>query len=400
MSYLFQILVEILYLFLDLLKKIIFEKGAKRVSFVKSNLVIADGVRDNRLYKINLGPVKTTKLNVASSGSLMLWHEYLGHVNFKTLQEMNDKEVIVDLKIDQTSEENPFCEGCAYGKQHRLSFPKSGVRLASIIGETFHVDLCGKMSTPSIGGANYFMLLKDDFSRYCYIYFLKNKTDVLDNLMKFYAEVEADGHKIKRLRSDEGLEFCNESVKRFLLNKGIKHEVLIPRTPKQSDFIERQNRTIIESAKAMLYERQLPLYLWAEATYTAVYLKNRTASETIGAITPYEKWFGSKSSVGHLRVFGSEVYVHIPKKEQTKWEKNNQRTIKCQMIGYNDDSKAYRIYDPAGRKILIRRDVIFNENRNRLHEMIEIKIGNKDDQETFEEEIDQKEDDNLLRVTS
>lgn len=71
----------------------------------------------------------------------MLWHECLGHVNFKTLQEMNDKEVVVDLKIDQTSEENPFCEGYAYGKQHRLSFPKSGARRASTVGETFHVDL-------------------------------------------------------------------------------------------------------------------------------------------------------------------------------------------------------------------------------------------------------------------
>lgn len=199
--------------------KVIFEEGAKRVSFVKENLVIADGVRDNRLYKMNLEPVKTTELNIVSFGSLTLWHEHLGHVNFKTPQEMSNKGVVVDLKIDQISEENPFCEGCAYGKQHRLSFPKSGARRASIAGETFHIDLCDKMSTLSIGGANYFMLLKDDFSRYCYVYFLKNKTDVLDNLMKFYAEIEADGHKIKRLRSDGGLEFCNESVRCFLSSK-------------------------------------------------------------------------------------------------------------------------------------------------------------------------------------
>lgn len=144
------------------------------------------------------------------------------------------------------------------------------------------------------------------------------------------------------------------------------------------------------------------LYICGQKQRTqAVYLKNRTTSETIGGITSYEKWFGSKPSVGHLRVFGSEIYVYIPKKERTKWEKNNQRTIKCQMIGYNDDSKAYRIYDPTGRKILIRRDVIFNENRNRLHEMIETKIGNKDDQEHLKKKLtNQKEDDNLLKVTS
>lgn len=205
--------------------KVIFEEGAKRVSFVKGDLVVADGTRDNRLYKMNLGPVKTTELNIATAGSPMIWHERLGHVNFKTLREMSSKGVVDDLEINKMTEENPFCKGCAYGKQHRLSFPKSGARRANAAGETFHVDLCGKMSTPSIGGANYFMLLKDDFSRYYHVYFLKDKTDVLDNLMKFYAEVEADGHKIKRLRSDGGLEFCNESVRRFLLNKGIKHEI-------------------------------------------------------------------------------------------------------------------------------------------------------------------------------
>lgn len=104
--------------------------------------------------------------------------------------------------------------------QHRLSFPKLGARRASIVGETFHVDLCGKMSTPSIGDGNYFMLLKDDFCRYCYIYFLKNKTDVLDNLMKFYAEVEADGHKIKRPQIWWRLGILQQICKTFSAEQG------------------------------------------------------------------------------------------------------------------------------------------------------------------------------------
>ena len=176
--------------------KVIFEEGAQRVSFMKGSTLIADGVRCNRLYKMNLRPVKIAELNIASSGSLMLWHERLGHMNFKTLQDMNTKGIVEGLKIINTSEEPPFCEGCAYGKQHRCSFPKSEARRSIIPGKTFHVDLCGKMSMPSIGGANYFMLLKDDFSKYCFVYFLKNKTDVLDNLKKFCIQVEAHGHKV------------------------------------------------------------------------------------------------------------------------------------------------------------------------------------------------------------
>ena len=136
--------------------------------------------------------------------------------------------------------------------QYRNSFPRDQVRRATKPGEVFHVDLCGKMNVPSISGANYFMLLKDDYSRFCFIYFLKTKTDVLNNLMSFYAEVRADGHNIRKLRSDGSLEFCNDSVRKFLLLNGIKHELFNPRAPEQKGFTERQNQTIVESAKTML----------------------------------------------------------------------------------------------------------------------------------------------------
>lgn len=55
------------------------------------------------------------------------------------------------------------------------------------------------MSTSSIGGAKYFMILKIDYSRYSFIYFLKYKTDALDKLVKFCTDVEVDGHQVKRL---------------------------------------------------------------------------------------------------------------------------------------------------------------------------------------------------------
>lgn len=215
------------------------------------------------------------------------------------------------------------------------------------------------MSTASLGGANYFLLLKDDFSRYCFIYFLKSKTDVLKNLKQFLAEVQADGHRVKRLRTDNGLEFCNVDVDQFLREKGIKHETSTPRAPEQNGFIERQNRTVLESAKSMMHSRNVPRYLWAEAANTAVYVKNRTASDTLDGSTPFQKWFGEKLSVKHLKIFGSDCYVHVPKDQRTKWDVNS---VKCLIIGYSDGNKAYRIYDPVAKKIMIRRDVIFHES--------------------------------------
>lgn len=160
-----------------------------------------------------------------------------------------------------------------------------------------------------------------------------------------------------KIRTDCGKEFCNKDVKKFLLSKGIKHGLTTPRAPEQNGYIERQNRTIVESAKSMLHARKLPLYLWAEATAVAVYVKNRTATNTLNGKTPYEMWFEEKPSVSHLKIFGSTCYVHIPKDQRSKWEMNS---TKMMMIGYSDGNKAYKVYDPALRKCYVRRDVVFD----------------------------------------
>lgn len=203
--------------------RVIFEEGGKRVLFYKKDKLLAEGYRENgRLYKLNFLPIcKNAEANVSTCNSLMDWHEKLGHVNFQILRQMFKNSAVNDLKIENVASQDPFCEGCILAKQHGNSFPKN-VR-ARHRGEIFHADLCGKMSRSSIGGSNYFLLLKDDFSRYCFVYFLKEKSDVLKSLQQFFADVQADGYKVKKLRTDCGKEFCNGDVNKFLLEKGVKH---------------------------------------------------------------------------------------------------------------------------------------------------------------------------------
>lgn len=178
--------------------KVAFLEGGNRVLFEKNQQLVVDGVRSDNLYRLNIKPLHAAEAQLVTSNSLKLWHERLGHVNYQTLKQMRDRETGEDLQFNDAADSNPFCEGCVYGKQHRKSFPKTA-RRSSVSGEIFHADLCGKMSTASLGGANYFLLLKDDFSRYYFIYFLKSKTNVLENLKQFYAEVKADGYQIKKL---------------------------------------------------------------------------------------------------------------------------------------------------------------------------------------------------------
>jgi hypothetical protein len=93
-----------------------------------------------------------------------------------------------------------ICEGCIFGKKHRESFPFGKSYRAKDPLEIVHLDICGPMQTPSIGGNTYFLTFIDDFSRNTWIYFLKYKFDALDCFQQFKSLVEKkSGYHIKVL---------------------------------------------------------------------------------------------------------------------------------------------------------------------------------------------------------
>ena len=122
---------------------------------------------------------------------------------------------------------------------------------------------------------------------------------------------------------------------------------------------ERLNRTLVESARSMFLDAKLPKHYWVEAVSTAAYLKNRCPTKAVHGKTPYEAWQGEKPRVDHLRVFGCDAYAHIPKDERRKLDT---KARKCVLLGYGEQTKGYRLYDVAEKKVLHSRDVRFNEN--------------------------------------
>lgn len=109
----------------------------------------------------------------------------------------------------------------------------------------------------------------------------------------------------------------------------------------------------------MLHTKQLKLNLWGEATQTAAYQLNRTASRTRSHnLTPYELWTGHIPSVSHLRIFGCVAYAHIPKVNRQKLDP---KSVKTFFVGYCSDTKAYRLWDAKLQRMLVSRDVIFDE---------------------------------------
>lgn len=99
--------------------------------------------------------------------------------------------------------------------------------------------------------------------------------------------------------------------------------------------------------------------MWAEAVNTAIYLLNRTPTTQAPNSTPYCLWFGKKPSLGHVRTFGCEAYVFVPNQKRTKLEPKSKKLI---LVGYENNSENYRLFDLSTKKITVSRNVIFYEN--------------------------------------
>jgi hypothetical protein len=132
----------------------------------------------------------------------------------------------------------------------------------------------------------------------------------------------------------------------------------MPYNPQQNSVVERKNRTICEVAKAMMFDQDLPNSLWEEATSTVVYIQNRCRHAILKDKTHEEVFSGIKPEVGHLRIFGYPMYIHVPNEKRTKMEPSGKKGV---FVGYNGNSKAYRIYVPGQRQIEVSRDVTFHE---------------------------------------
>ncbi|GBP46268.1 Retrovirus-related Pol polyprotein from transposon TNT 1-94 [Eumeta japonica] len=156
-------------------------------------------------------------------------------------------------------------------KIHRLPYPVSN-NVTSRVCEIIHADTCGPMEKPSIGGSRYFVVFKDEYSKYRRVFFVKTKDEIKSCIKNFISQAENEtGNKIKIFRSDNGTEFINKEVREVFQNKGIIHQTSVTFTPEQNGVAERENRILVEAARTMLYAKDLPISLWAESVNTAAY---------------------------------------------------------------------------------------------------------------------------------
>jgi hypothetical protein len=149
----------------------------------------------------------------------------------------------------------------------------------------------------------------------------------------------------------------------------------------------------------MLSGARLGQEFWPEAVSTTCYLVNRSPSSALDDTTPHEVWSGKKPSLQHLRVFGCDSYVHVPKENRSKLDN---KVENCIFISYKDGVKGYKLWNPETKKIVYSRDVVFREVKDvSKHEFpptqdepekIELELDDAKSKSSEEEEAEEAEE--------
>jgi transposase InsO family protein len=178
---------------------------------------------------------------------------------------------------------------------------------------------------------------------------MKHKGEVFQKNLNFKAMVEKEkGVSIKCLRSDGRGEYFSNEFSEYLKEHGIQRKYSCSYSPQQNGVAERKNRNIAKITHAMLNEKNLPNYFWAEVVATVVYIMNQTPTITVHGMTHEEKFTGEKPDASHLRMFGCIAYVHVPDEKKSKLDP---KAEKCIFIGYSLEQKGYRCFNPPTRKL-------------------------------------------------
>nr|GEU60367.1 hypothetical protein [Tanacetum cinerariifolium] len=241
----------------------------------------------------------------------LLWHARLGHIYFTCIR--NIANANLNPKLDS---KNDKCQTCMHTKITRLPFPT--IQRSSKILELVYSDVCDLHATPTIGEKKYFATFIDDYSRYCYVYLLYSKNEVLEKFKIYKNEVKLKcDTRIKCLRTDRDGEYYDP---RYFQSTGIVHQVTAPYTPQQNDLEQVQitkkllsknfdikdlgEADVILGIKILRKENRLML---TQSHYIKKILKRFDSFNCFPISTPFE--VGSKLTYNTSRILAENKYA-------------------------------------------------------------------------------------------
>ncbi|GJT69334.1 retrovirus-related pol polyprotein from transposon TNT 1-94 [Tanacetum coccineum] len=340
----------------------------------------------SRGYLYSLGNMMASSpiclLSKASKTKSWLWHRRLSHLNFGSINHLARHGLVRGLP-KLKFEKDHLCSACALGKSSKKPHkPKSEDTNQEKL-YLLHMDLCGPMRVASVNGKKYILVIVDDYSRFTWVKCLRSKDEAPAFIINFLKMIQVRlKETVRRIRTDNGTEFVNQTLREYYEKVGISHETSVARSPQQNGVVERRNRTLIEAARTMLIYAKAPLFLWAEAVATACYTQNRSMIRRRHGKTPYELLHNKPPDLSYLHVFGALCY---PTNDSENLGKLQPKADIGIFIGYAPTKKAFRIYNRRTRRIIETIHVDFDEltamasehssSGPALHEMTPVSIS-------------------------
>lgn len=310
---------------------------------------------ENGLFAITCSVEKEINLNSHS-----LWsnkeklHRILGHVNFRDLALMCEKQILDGLpKYLNSSYIN--CEICLKCKMTKKAFNNCRTRAESIL-QIIHTDVKGPFDVEGFDGSKYYVSFIDDYSHIAQVYCIKTKSQVFDCFEKYCKYVmNLTKKKICEIRCDNGTEYLNQRFYNLAQQLGFRLRPSPPYDHELNGTAERYNRTLMDRVRCLRKESGLEKKYWPEIVQAATYIGNRLiSSSTRIPLSPYEIFLGKKPSIENLNLYGSKVFVRTPDLLRKTQDDKAREGI---LVGFSD--VGYRIL--VDGKVIVARNVRFIE---------------------------------------
>ncbi|CAN1852261.1 Retrovirus-related Pol polyprotein from transposon TNT 1-94 [Linum perenne] len=178
-----------------------------------------EGVKREAMYVMSMESAYVDRAR--RNETTYLWHARLGHVSYHKLKLMMNKFTLRGLPQLEVCED-VVCPGFQYGKAHQLPYEDSKFR-AKVPLELIHSDVFGPIRQGSRSGYKYMITFIDDYSRYVWLDFMKEKSEALEKfkLFKEKAKTEA-GQNVQCLRTNNGGEYTSHEFCNYLKKLGIR----------------------------------------------------------------------------------------------------------------------------------------------------------------------------------
>ena len=275
------------------------------------------------------------------------WHRRLGHLN---------QVDVVSNAPETVGELDDVCNVCALAKIKKTPVPRVSETQAEEKLERVFTDVIGPFRVESLSGFWFCIVFAGKYTKFLFVDLLNAKSEALASLKKFVLGLGTP----KKLRQDNAKELLSEQFKTYCLGPGILQEKTIPETPQQNGLAERCHRTLLEMARYLLIDSELPKMMWGAAILHAAIIRNLVVRREEEKC-PAELMIGIKHKlpISKLSIFGCTVLMRKKDRDVKKLEP---RALEGKFVGYTERENGYLVYIPHTRKVMAVRDAIIKES--------------------------------------